>query len=328
MRRLVLVLALVACGRGDDPSEPREVELLHVSYDATRELYQAIDPAFVAAYAADHHAQVTVRVSHGGSGKQARAVLDGLEADVVSLAVASDIDALARRGLVAADWQGRLPQRSAPYTSTIVFLVRKGNPRGVHDWPDLIRPGIEVITANPKTSGAARWAYLAAWGHGRQATGTDVGARAFVAALYRHVPVLDAGARGATTTFVERGLGDVLVTWENEALAAVERAPAELELVAPPRSILAEPPVAVVDAVAAAHGTTEVARAYLTFLYTDAAQALIARHHLRPQRAAAATALPALPAVDRFSIDELGGWPAAQRVHFADGGTFDAIYAP
>jgi sulfate/thiosulfate-binding protein len=318
MRTLVLpLLALTACA--NEPST-RTVELLNVSYDPTRELYVDLDAAFAKDYEAAHHVAVTIKQSHGGSGKQARSVIDGLEADVVSLGLAGDIDAIADSGLIAKDWQARLPDHSTPYTSTIVFLVRKGNPKAIHDWPDLVKDDVAVIASNPKTSGGARWAYLAAWGHG-QKVGGDAGAKLFVTQLYKHVPVLDSGARGSTTTFVERGIGDVLLSWENEAYLAKQQAP-DYEIVVPPRSILAEPPVAVVDRVAAKHGTTEVAKAYLEFLYTDAGQAIIAKHHYRPRKGTTD-----LPALELFSIDDLGGWSAVQKAHFADGGTFDQIYA-
>ena len=332
MRRLVLVLALVACGRGDDPSEPREVELLHVSYDATRELYQAIDPAFVAAYAADHHAQVTVRVSHGGSGKQARSVIDGLDADVVTLALAYDIDEIASFGLVKPDWQARLPNNSAPYTSTIVFLVRKGNPKAILDWGDLAKPGIGVITPNPKTSGGARWNYLAAYGWALDKNGGDEAkAKAYLAELFRNVPVLDTGARGSTTTFAQRGLGDVLLSWENEAFLVLNEFGADkFDIVVPSKSILAEPPVTLVDGNVDAKGTRKVAEAYLEYLYSAEGQALAAKHFYRPVKPelAAADDVARFPKIELFGIDRFGGWTQAQATHFADGGVFDQIYKP
>lgn len=314
------LLAAPACS--DSSSGSGSVELLNVSYDPTRELYTDLDAAFAKSYEDARHVAVTIKQSHGGSGKQARAVIDGLEADVVSLGLAGDIDALADRGLVAKDWQTQLPNRASPYTSTIVFVVRKGNPKGVKDFDDLIKPGVAVITPNPKTSGGARWAYLAAWGYGKKTLGSDDAARDFVKSLYANVPVLDSGARGSTTTFVERGIGDVLLSWENEAYVAVEQSNGELQIVTPPRSILAEPPVAVVEPVAAKHGTTEVARAFLEFLYTPAAQQIIAKHHYRA-RGVSTT----LPALELFTIDELGGWKTAQATHFADGGIFDQIAA-
>ncbi len=309
---LAISLALVGCSKDTDS---KTVTLLNVSYDPTRELYADINAAFAASYKG---AQVEIKQSHGGSGKQARAVIDGLEADVVSLGLAGDIDALAAKGLLAADWQQRLPNHSSPYTSTIVFVVRKGNPKGIKDWDDLVKPGTAVITPNPKTSGGARWAYLGAWGYGL-AHGGEAAAKEFVRALYKNVPVLDSGARGATTTFAERGIGDVLLAWENEAYLARDGSHGELEIVVPPRSILAEPPVAVVDTVAAKHGTTEVANAYLRFLYRDQGQTIIAKHHYRPI---------GISSKQLFTIDDLGGWKVVQATHFADGGVFDAIYKP
>ena len=318
--KTIPVLLLVAACANEPASNAKQVELLNVSYDPTRELYLDLDAAFAKDYEAAHHVAVTIKQSHGGSGKQARSVIDGLEADVVSLGLAGDIDAIADAGLIAKDWQTRLPDHSTPYTSTIVFLVRKGNPKAIHDWADLVKDGVQVIASNPKTSGGARWAYLAAWGYGLK-TGGEVGAKQFVTALYKHVPVLDSGARGSTTTFVERGIGDVLLSWENEAYLAKQQAP-DYEIVVPPRSILAEPPVSIVDKVTAKHGTTEVAKAFLEFLYTDAGQQIIAKHHYRPRKGASE-----LPALELFSIDELGGWSTVQKAHFADGGTFDQIYA-
>lgn len=318
MSRILLstLVALAACS-GDDAGK---VQLLNVSYDATRELYADINIAFAASYEASHKVGVTIRQSHGGSGKQARSVIDGLEADVVSLALAGDIDAIAGKGLIDKSWQTRLPANSSPYTSTIVFLVRKGNPKAIHDWPDLIRDGVQVIASNPKTSGGARWAYLAAWGHGL-AQGGEPAAKEYIKQLYKHVPVLDSGARGSTTTFVERGMGDVLLSWENEAYLVLEKSN-DFEIVVPARSILAEPPVAVVDKVAARKGTTEVARAYLEFLYSEQGQAIIAKHHYRPRTPGAGTQLPAL---ELFTIDELGGWSAVQKTHFADNAVFDSV---
>jgi sulfate transport system substrate-binding protein len=304
----------------------KSVELLNVSYDPTRELYAEIDAAFARSYKERTGVAVTIKQSHGGSGKQARSVIDGLEADVVSLALAGDIDAIAARGLTDRAWQARLPDRSSPYTSTIVFVVRRGNPQKIADWGDLVKPGLAVITPNPKTSGAARWAYLAAWSHAKTKLGGDEAALGFVKSLFANVPVLDSGARGATTTFVERGIGDVLLSWENEAHLILANAGADYEIVVPPRSILAEPPVAVVDRYAAKHGTAEVAKAYLEFLYTDEGQQIIARHHYRP-RSARAAAAAASPKLELFTIDDEGGWAAAQAAHFADGGTFDRIYA-
>ncbi len=273
-----------------------------------------------------------VKQSHGGSGKQARAVIDGLEADVVTLALAYDVDAIARAGLVAPEWQKKLPQNSSPYTSTIVFLVRKGNPKGIRSWDDLVKPGVQVITPNPKTSGGARWNYLAAWAHALRAGGGDERkAREFVRALFRNVPVLDSGARGSTTTFVERGLGDVLLSWENEAFLAVERlGKGQLEIVVPSLSILAEPPVAVVERNAAKHGTVAVARAYLEFLYTPEGQEIAARNFYRPRDPSVAARHGArFPKIELVTVDGVfGGWQKAQATHFADGGTFDQLYSP
>jgi len=310
----------------------QEVTLLNASYDPTRELYEDVNAAFAKAWQASTGQILKVRQSHGGSGAQARAVADGLEADVVTLALAWDVDALAGKGLVDPGWQRRLPHNAAPYTSTIVFLVRKGNPRGIRDWDDLAKPGVEVITPNPKTSGGARWNYLAAWAHALGKPGGDEAqARAFVSALYRNVPVLDSGARGATISFVERGLGDVLLTWENEAVLAVTKlAKGELEIVTPRRSILAEPPVAVVDRVVDRRGTRALAQAYLEFLYSPEGQELAARHHYRPRDpTAAARHAAAFPAVELVTVDEaFGGWKQAQATHFVDGGVFDQIYQP
>ncbi len=327
------LLALCLCLAWSAPASSRDVELLNVSYDPTRELYQDVNAAFATSWKTKTGDTVTVRQSHGGSGKQARAVIDGLEADVVTLALSFDVDTLAEKGkLLPRGWQKRLPHRSAPYTSTIVLLVRKGNPMKIRDWADLIRPGIRVVTPNPKTSGGARWNYLAAWGWARRARGGDEAkARAFVAELFRHVVVLDAGARGATTTFVERGIGDVLVAWENEALLAVnELGKDRFEIVIPSASILAETPVAVVDGYAQRHGTEAAAKAYLEFLYTAAGQDLGAKHYYRPRSGAAAAKFPGrFPALKLFTIDEaFGGWAKAQAVHFADGGVFDQVSRP
>jgi len=313
-------------------SAPKAVKLLNVSYDPTRELYQAINTAFAAYWKGKTGQEVTIQQSHGGSGKQARAVIDGLRADVVTLALAYDIDAIADKGLIASDWQKRLPNNSSPYTSTIVLLVRKGNPKKIKDWDDLARPDVSVITPNPKTSGGARWNYLAAWGYAlRRWNGDEAKARDFVAKLFHNVPVLDSGARGSTTTFVERGIGDVLIAWENEAiLAQKELGQGKFEIVAPSVSILAEPPVAVVDKVANKRGTAAVARGYLEFLYSDQGQEISAKHFYRPRTAAVAQKYAAqFPKVNLFTVDELfGGWRRAQTTHFADGGTFDQIYQP
>lgn len=322
---LAVLVGAAGCTAGDGAeSTGASVTLLNVSYDPTRELYTELNAAFTATYKEQTGVTVQVKQSHGGSGKQARAVIDGLGADVVSLATATDVDAIARAGLTTAAWQAQLPARAAPYTSTVVFLVRAGNPKGIHDWDDLVKPGVAIITPNPKTSGGARYAYLAAWGHARHTRGSDAAAQQFVAALFARVPVLDSGARGATTTFVERGIGDVLLAWENEAQLVLGQHQG-YEVVTPARSILAEPPVAVVDRVAAKHGTAAVAKAYLQFLYTAPAQTIIARHHYRPRSPEVAGRV-ALPPLTLFTVDDLGGWPAVQAQHFADGGTFDAIY--
>ncbi len=307
----------------------KKVELLNVSYDPTRELYQDFNAAFAEHWQAKTGSAVTVQQSHGGSGKQARSVIDGLEADVVTLALAYDVDAIAKAGLLPADWQQRLPDNSAPCTSTIVFLVRKGNPQGIQDWGDLVKPGVAVITPNPKTSGGARWNYLAAWAYAlSQPDGDEAKAKDFVKRLYANVPILDTGARGSTITFVERGIGDVLLAWENEALYAVEKlGKGKLEMVAPSLSILAEPTVAVVDKVAAKHGTTEVAKAYLEYLYTPEGQEIAARHHYRPRLAEVAAKHAAhFPEIELITIDQaFGGWAKAQKTHFDDGGVFDSI---
>lgn len=309
-----------------------DINLLNVSYDPTRELYQDINQAFAKQWQAKSGDKLTIRQSHGGSGKQARSVLDGLEADVVTLALAYDTDALAEKKLLSKEWQKRLPQNASPYTSTIVFLVRKGNPKAIKDWADLVKPGTAVITPNPKTSGGARWNHLAAWGYAlRQPDGSPETARQFLSKLYQNVPVLDSGARGATTTFVERGIGDVLLAWENEALLAIkELGPDKVEIVVPSNSILAEPAVAVVDKVVDKKGTRKVAEAYLNYLYSDAGQEIIARHYYRPSTAAAAKKYAAqFPKIKLFTIDEgFGGWAKAQKEHFADGGIFDQIYQP
>ncbi|HEX8523740.1 MAG TPA: sulfate ABC transporter substrate-binding protein [Tepidisphaeraceae bacterium] len=308
----------------------RAEELLNASYDPTRELYRQINEKFAAHWQAKTGRTLTVNQSHGGSGKQARAVIDGLEADVVTLALAYDIDAIATKGkMIAPDWQKRLPNHSTPFTSTIVFLVRKGNPKNIHDWPDLARAGVSVITANPKTSGGARWNYLAAWGWAMKKWGDESKARQYVKAVYRNVPVLDSGARGSTTTFVQRELGDVLIAWENEAFLARQEFPeAHFELVVPPMSILAEPPVAVVDENVDRHGTREAADAYLKFLFTAEAQEIGAKNFFRPSDEKVARRFEAnFQKLSLFSVEELfGGWAKAQKVHFEDGGTFDEIY--
>ncbi|HEU5303117.1 MAG TPA: sulfate ABC transporter substrate-binding protein [Gemmatimonadales bacterium] len=330
---LALVALIGGSGIAEAQTARKPVTLLNVSYDPTRELYEDVNQQF-AAYWKDKTGQdVTIRQSHGGSGKQARSVIDGLEADVVTLALAYDIDQIAEKGgVLPANWQSRLPDNSSPYTSTIVLLVRKGNPKGIRDWGDLIKPGVSVITPNPKTSGGARWNYLAAWAWAlRQPGGNDAMAKEFVTKLYRNVPVLDAGARGSTTTFVERGIGDVLLAWENEALLAIkELGPGKFEVVAPSISVLAEPPVAVVDKVAAKHGTRDVAQAYLEYLYTPAGQEIAAKHFYRPRLAAVAGKYQSqFPKVALFTIDEVfGGWKKAHATHFADGAIFDQIYQP
>jgi sulfate/thiosulfate-binding protein len=305
--------------------------LLNVSYDPTRELYQDFNAAFVKYWKGKTGQTVSIKQSHAGSGGQARAVIDGLEADVVTLALAYDIDAVAQAGLTTATWQKRLPQNSSPYTSTIVFVVRKGNPKGIKDWGDLARPGIQVITPNPKTSGGARWNYLAAWGYAlRQPGGTEAKARQFVGDIYKKVPVLDSGARGSTITFVRRQIGDVLLAWENEAYLALQESPGQLEIVSPSISILAEPPVAVVDKVVDRHGTRALAEAYLQYLYSPEGQEIAAKRHYRPRDPAIAARFASNFAnVKFFTVDEVfGGWQKAQKAHFADGGIFDQIYRP
>ena len=306
------------------------VTLLNVSYDPTRELYQDINVAFAEQWKRDTGQQVTIKQSHGGSGRQARAVIDGLEADVVTLALAYDIDAIVKRKLIADDWQKRLPHNSTPYTSIIVFVVRKGNPKGIKDWPDLVKPGVRIIPANPKTSGGARWTYLAAYGAAlKRSGGSDAAARDYIAQFYRHAPVLDIGARGATTTFIQRKIGDVLVSWENEALMTLnEIGRGEYEIVYPSISILAEPPVSVVDSVVDKRGTRKIATAYLQFLFTEPAQEIAARHYYRPRNTTVAQKHSAMfKPVQTFTIDEVfGGWNKAHRIHFADGGAFDSIF--
>jgi sulfate transport system substrate-binding protein len=327
---LALVLAL---GIGDIQASAATVKLLNASYDPTREFYQDFNAAFRKHWKAKTGVDVIINQSHGGSGKQARAVIDGLQADVVTLALAYDIDAISQRsGLVPEKWQSRLPHNSTPYTSTIVFLVRKGNPKHVKDWNDLVRPGISVITPNPKTSGGARWNYLAAWGYAlRQNAGDERKAKDFVTRLFRNVPVLDSGARGSATTFVQRGIGDVLLAWENEAFLAInELGKDKLDLVVPSVSILAEPSVALVDKVAQRHGATPVAKAYLEYLYSAEGQEIAARNYYRPRlKEAASKYAGRFPRVALFTIDEtFGGWQKAQQKHFADGGLFDQIYQP
>ncbi len=308
------------------------VTLLNVSYDPTREFYQEFNEAFAKQWKAKTGQDVKVNQSHGGSGKQARAVIDGLQSDIVTLALAYDVDAIHRKaGLIPAAWQSRLPHNSAPYTSTIVFLVRTGNPKEIKNWDDVVKPGVSVITPNPKTSGGARWNYLAAWGYAlRQSGGDEAKARAFVGQLYKNVPVLDSGARGSTITFVERGIGDVLLAWENEALLAVKTlGQGQVEIVVPPVSILAEPPVTLVDKYADKHGARAVAQAYLEYLYMPEGQELAAKHYYRPRDLqVAARYASQFPLVELLTIEEFGGWQGAQQTHFADGGVFDQIYQP
>jgi len=323
----VLVALLTAGG-----SAHAQKSLLNVSYDPTREFYAEVNQAFIASWQRETGETLAIQASHSGSGAQARAVIDGLEADVVTLALAYDIDAITDHKLLSPDWQRRLPDNSAPYTSTIVFLVRKGNPKQIKDWPDLVRSDVKIITPNPKTSGGARWNYLAAWGYALRASdGDEAKARDFVARLYRNAPILDSGARGATITFAQRRQGDVLIAWENEAfLAAEELGKDKFEIIAPSVSILAEPPVAVVDAVVDRHGTRRQAEAYLQFLYTPEGQELAAKHFFRPRSPeVAARYADRFPNIQLFTIDEVfGGWRKAQQTHFADGGTFDQIYQP
>ena len=326
----ITLAALLVLGGPAPRLHATELKLLNVSYDPTRELYKDFNAAFENYWKAKSGDTVKIEQSHGGSGKQARAVIDGLEADVVTLALAYDIDAIAEKSrLLPANWQKRLPQNSAPYTSTIVFLVHKGNPKGIKDWDDLVKPGVGIIPANPKTSGGARWTYLAAYGQALQKNnGDDAKARDYIARFFKNVPVLDTGARGATTTFVERGIGDVLVGWENEAhLSIKESGPDKFEIVVPSSSILAEPPVAVVDKNAKKHGTEAVAKAYLEFLYSEDAQDIIAKNFYRPRSAkAAAKFANNFTQTKLFTIDEVfGGWQKAQKTHFNDGGVFDQI---
>jgi sulfate transport system substrate-binding protein len=330
LRFAAVVLALLAMA---STSASAGTDILNVSYDPTRELYRSFNKAFIEDWKARTGEVVAVRMSHGGAGKQARAVIDGLAADVVTLALAYDIDVIAEKTeLIPADWQARLPHNSAPYTSTIVFLVHKGNPKGICDWDDLAKPGIQVTTPNPKTSGGARWNYLAAWGYALRTWGGDEAkARDFVAAIFRNVPILDTGPRGATTTFVRRGIGDVLLAWENEAFLAInELGPDKFEIVVPSVSILAEPSVTVVEGNAKKHGTLKIAQAYLEYLYAPEGQRLAAKHYYRPVLPGHADPadVARFPKVDLFTIDSLGGWRKAQAVHFADGGVFDQLYQP
>jgi sulfate transport system substrate-binding protein len=316
--------SLLLCGA----AHAADVSVLNASYDPTRELYTDIGQAFAVKYKTDTGKTVDIKTSNGGSGAQARAVIDGLDADVVTLALAYDIDAIADRGLIAADWQARLPNDSSPYTSTIVFLVRKGNPKGIRDWDDLTKPGVQVVTPNPKTSGGARWNYLAAWGFAQKKYGSEEKAREFVKALYANVPVLDTGARGSTITFVERGVGDVLVAWENEAQLAINRLGVnKFDLVVPSISILAEPPVAVVDKVVDRKATRAVAEAFVNFLYTRDGQEIVAKDYYRPRDPVVAKEYEAkFPKVELLTIGDFGGWRKAQATHFNDHGVFDSIY--
>ena len=332
LARLTFALALVATTAGRSAAQGAPVTLLNVSYDPTRELYKEINTGFAREWKRRAGQDVTIKQSHGGSGAQARAVIDGLEADVVTLALAYDIEEIAARAkTIPADWQKKLPHNSTPFASTVVLLVRKGNPKGIKDWNDLIRSDVQVITANPKTSGGARWNYLAAWGYALQKNnGSEAAARDFIGKLYKNVPVLDAGARGSTTTFVERGIGDVLIAWENEALLASRQlGPDKFDVVVPSVSILAEPPVAVVEAVTQKRGTTKVAQAYLEYLYTEQAQAIGAKHYFRPTGPKSLAKFGGtFPKVNQFTIDKVfGGWAQAQRTHFADGGVFDQVYS-
>jgi sulfate/thiosulfate-binding protein len=323
--RMGLAAGLVLVGA----AQAADVNLLNVSYDPTRELYAAINKAFATKFKAETGKTIEIKQSHGGSGTQARSVIDGLQADVVTLALAYDIDAIAARGLIAADWQKKLPNNAAPYTSTIVFLVRKGNPKGVRGWDDLVKPDIKVITPNPKTSGGARWNYLAAWGYALKKHGSEDKARDFVRDLYKNVPVLDTGARGSTVTFVQRNIGDVLVAWENEAYLAIDEfGKDKFEVVTPALSILAEPTIAIVDKVVDKKGTRSAAEAYLNFIYSPEGQEIAAKNHYRPRDAAVAKNHEnSFAKVQLFTIDDtFGGWQKAQALHFSDGGIFDKIY--
>ena len=335
LRDLAIVAAAFGMVLGTTVFAHADTTLLNVSYDPTREFYRQVNQVFAAEWKAKTGETLSIKASHGGSGKQARSVIDGLDADVVTLALAADIDAIAKNTTkVPADWQKRLPTNSSPYTSTILFLVRQGNPKGIEDWGDLVKPGVEVITPNPKTSGGARWNYLAAWAWAaKEYKGDDAEVRGYIAELFRHVPVLDTGARGSTTTFAQRGLGDVLIAWENEAHLVFDEFGADkFDIVVPPTSILAEPPVALVDGNVDAKGTRRQAEAYLAFLYSPAGQTLAAKHHYRPSnpKGVDKTLLDRFPKVELISIDDplFGGWAKAQSFHFGDGGTFDQLYKP
>jgi sulfate/thiosulfate-binding protein len=329
---VIALLSLAACKKTENKTAAREITLLNVSYDPTRELYVDVNKAFSEKWEKEHGDKVKIDQSHGGSGKQARSVIDGVPADVVTLALSLDIDQISKEtGLVDADWQKKLPSNSSPYTSTIVFVVRKGNPKGIKDWGDLAKEGTQVITPNPKTGGAPRWCYLAGWAWGRREFNKDEAkVQDYITKLYKNVPVLDSGARGSTTTFAQRGIGDVLLSWENEAYLIEKEFPGKTEIVYPSISILAEPSVAVVDKNAAKKGNEDVAKAYLEFLYTPEGQELAGKHFYRPRDPkAAAKYASQFPAIQLVSIDEeFGGWPAAQKKHFADGGIFDQIYQP
>jgi sulfate/thiosulfate transport system substrate-binding protein len=332
-KKVLVVLTLLLIWSIETRAQSRQLSLLNVSYDPTRELYQGFNQAFIKYWKGKTGQTVTIEQSHGGSSKQARAVIDGLQADVVTLGLAYDIDAISQNaGLLPADWQKRLPQNSTPYTSTIVLLVRKGNPKHIKDWDDLAKPGISVITPNPKTSGGARWNYLAAWAYGlRQSGGNEAQTRDFVRRLYQNVPVLDSGARGSTTTFVQRGIGDVLIAWENEAFLSIkESGPDKVEIVVPSESILAEPPVAIVDKVVDKKGTRNVAQAYVEYLYTPEGQEIAAENYYRPRLESVAKKYAStFPKIRLVTIDEVfGGWQKTQKTHFADGGVFDQIYQP
>ena len=330
MQRKSLLVGLFAAGLLNFSLAQAQTTLLNVSYDPTRELYQEFNPAFAKYWKGKSGQEVVVKQSHGGSGKQARSVIDGVDADVVTLALAGDIDAIAEKTrLLPADWQKRLPLASTPYTSTIVFLVRKGNPKGIKDWGDLVKPGVAVITPNPKTSGGAQWNYLAAWEFAKRTYGSEAKAKEFVANLYKNVPVLDSGARGSTITFVERGIGDVFLSWENEAFLAVkELGPDKFDIIVPSLSVLAQPPVAIVDKNVDKKGTRQVAQAYLEYLYSEAGQEIAARNYYRPTLDKVAKKYAKqFPAVTLFTVDEaFGGWSKAKEVHFKDGGVFDQIF--
>jgi sulfate/thiosulfate-binding protein len=328
---LAALIALPGCGEKRQGSGAAAIELQNVSYDPTREFYEEVNAAFAKKWAADGKGEIKITQSHGGSGKQARAVIDGQPADVVTLALSLDIDMISKQtGLLPTDWQTKFPNNSSPYTSTIVFVVRKGNPKGIKDWGDLVTGDVKVITPDPKTGGAPRWTYLAGWAWAvKQNGGDQQAARDFITQLYKHVPVLDSGARGSTTTFAQNKIGDVLLSWENEAHLIEKQFPGETEIVYPSLSILAEPPVAVVEKTAAKKGNTEAAKAYLEFLYTPEGQDLAGKHFYRPRDPqAAAKYASTFPKIELVTIDHFGGWPKAQQTHFADGGVFDQIYTP